>query len=153
VEIADVCDNQAYFTTTNLALLSFPSAIDVVSAVVDTTPVAVSSAVMTVTKAARASKSRSESGCYGWPIRRCPRQTNFENGSNAIVQMVSFAQDDAIPGQSVTLYEQFSFAQSAKTGTYQVQVELFVGNGNLATFSTATLASRCFLNAIQVNGV
>jgi hypothetical protein len=53
----------------------------------------------------------------------------------------------------VTLYEQFSFDQSAKTGTYQVQVELFDGNGNLATFSTTDLASRRFLNAIQVNRI
>jgi hypothetical protein len=77
----------------------------------------------------------------------------LRNASNAIVQIVSFAQDDPIPGQFVTLYEQFSFDQSAKTGTYQVQVELLDGNGNLATFSSATLASRGFLNAIQVNGV
>jgi hypothetical protein len=159
LEIADGYDNQAYFNTTSLALLSFPSTINVVDAVVDTTPpelvslVAVSSAVVTVTKAARVSKlevkvvvTDSQSGvAQGRLILR--------NASNAIVQIVSFAQDDPIPGQSVTLYEQFSFDQSAKTGTYQVQVELFDGNGNLATFSTTDLASRRFLNAIQVNRI
>jgi hypothetical protein len=159
LEIADGYNNQAYFNSTALASLSFPSVINVVNLVVDTTPpelvtfAAVSSATVTVTKAVRVSTlevkvvvSDSQSGfAQGRLILR--------NAANAIVQTVTLAQDDPLPGQPVTFYEYFKFDQKAKTGTYQVQVELLDGNGNLATISTAILASRGFLNTIQVNGV